>query len=117
MREDLDSRVLIFITSLLWLTVVVGLYKEDFKQIFKWVSFAVRATVGIPQTSLVKPVWRLSLLKLTVLSQSAICVLIILKHLIFCVVTFLFKFSVGIGGFVIGLSQISSFLCYNITFR
>ena len=61
-----------------WL-LVLGLYKEDYLQIFNvcpfdYMAFAVSGKVGIPLSGLTAPVEWLSSLQLTVLSRSAIVV-------------------------------------------
>ena len=75
---------------------------------FDYTTFEVSGKVRIPKTGLTTSVGWLSGPELIVLSRFAITVQS--KFLVaFCVVALLFGFSVGVGAFVIGLSQISSF--------
>ena len=95
----------------------LGLYKEDYLQIFKCVSFdytafVVSGNVGIPQTGLTTPLGWLSLLQLTVISRSASMCYRIFWCRVMLSRCFL-EFSVGVGTFVIGLSQKFSFFSYD----
>ena len=70
-------------------------------------SFVVSGNVGIPQTSLITPVWWLSILQLVVLRRS---VNVVLSNEVFGGV-FVFShcfFPVGVEALIIGLSRVSS---------
>ena len=76
---------------------------------FGYTDVAIGGKAELSETGLTKPVGWLLLLQLTVLSRSAVVVL--LKSLVAflcCHVAFFYYFQ-GVGAFIIGLSQISSF--------
>ena len=76
--------------------------------LFDYTAVAVSGKVGIPLTVLTTPVGWLSFPRSTVVSRSLIVVSS--KCLVlFCVVTLLLGFFCWCRGFVIGLSQSSSF--------
>ena len=99
--------VIIFMASPRWSSAFIRRIIYKFLNVcpFDYTAFAVSGMVGIPLTGLTTPVgWQL-----TVLSRSAIVVKSkILVAFLCCHVAF-WNFSVGVGAFVIGLSQISSF--------
>ena len=91
--------------------LVLSLYKENYLHFvcpFDYTALAVSGKVGYLLTGLTTPVGWLLLLQLTVLSRSAIAVLV---AFLYC--PLFFEFSVAIGVSVIGLSQISFFLSSN----
>ena len=71
---------------------------------FDYTAVAVSRKIERLQTGLITPVRWLLLLQLTVLIQSAI---VVQSKLLVALL-----FSMGVGAFVKGLSQISSFSCY-----
>ena len=77
-------------------------------------AVAVSGKVGCPLTGLTTPVGWLLLPQLTVLSRSIIVVYFSLFGGVFLLSRCFLDFSVGVGTFVLGLSQISSFFsCLN----
>ena len=80
---------------------------------FDYKAFVVSGNVGIPQTGLITPVGWLSSPQLTVLSRSSIAVYSKFLVAVFLVLSRCFlHFSIDVGVFVIGLSQISSFFSF-----
>ena len=75
---------------------------------FDYTAVAVSGKVGIPLTGFTTPVGWLSLPQLTVLSRSAMVVIEVFDG-VFVLSRCVLDFSVGVGAFVIRLSQISSF--------
>ena len=74
---------------------------------FDYTAFVVSGKVGIPLTGLTTPVGWLSLPQVIVLSPNR-CVIEVFDGIFLLSRCFL-DFSVGVGAFVIGLSQISYF--------
>ena len=110
---------MLFVYWFLWLLRLVWLllcclYKEVYLQIFKCVSFwlhgCCREWEGGPVNQISHNNW-LAVVTPTDRPKSVRnCCLIELFFGVVCVVTCLFDISVGVGAFVIGLGQISSFL-------
>ena len=96
-----------------WL-LVLGLYKEEYLQVFKCVSFKLHSFCSLWEYW--DPVNRFNQTSLVAVATPADRPMSVCNRweielwVAFCVVTLLFEFTMGVMAFVIGLTQIFSFL-------